>query len=66
MKKVYTNQNKKPKHTVIDIENYERYWSNSTNQGHQIKVVCKNDNTYEFNFKWPKGFYPRRYNIEKF
>ena len=64
-KKVYKNKNKNPTHTVIDIENYERYWSDSKVNGHQIRVVCKNDNIYEFNFKWPEGFNPRLYTVDR-
>ena len=41
---IYRNKSK-PKHKVITINNYERYWDNSTPTGHQIRIINQDDCT---------------------
>ena len=58
-------KSKKLKHQVININNYERYWDNSTPTGHQIRIVCQDDSTLHINLNWPKGYYPRIHDIDE-
>ena len=58
-------KSKKKKHQVINIDNYERYWDNSTPNGHQIRIVCQDDSTLTLNLNWPKGYNPRLHDIDE-
>ena len=49
----------KTKHKVIEVKNYERYWSESKEDGHQIRILKQNGDTIEINMRWPKDYYPR-------
>ena len=53
------------KNDVIDINNYERYWDNSTPNGHQIRILKKDNSTLTINLNWPKGFNPRLREVKK-
>ena len=53
------------KNDVIDINNYERYWDNSTPKGHQIRILKKDNSTLTINLNWPKGFNPRLREVKK-
>ena len=48
-----------PKDEVININNYERYWDNSTPNGHQIRILKKDNSTLTINMEWPKDENPR-------
>ena len=48
-----------PKHEVININDYERYWDNSTPNGHQIRILKQDGSTIEINLEWPPGKNPR-------
>ena len=48
-----------PKHEVININDYERYWDNSTPNGHQIRILKQDGSTLTINMEWPKGQNPR-------
>ena len=56
--------NKKAKHKVININNYERFWEDSTPTGHQIRIVCQDDSTLHINLNWPKGYNPRLHKVD--
>ena len=43
LKRLSLKVNKKAKHKVININNYERFWEDSTPTGHQIRIVCQDD-----------------------
>ena len=58
-------KSKKKKHQVINIDNYERYWDNSTPNGHQIRIVCQDDSTLHINLNWPKGYNPRIRDVDE-
>lgn len=58
-------KSKKLKHQVINLNNYERYWDNSTPTGHQIRIVNKDDSTLTLNLNWPKGYNPRLHDIDE-
>ena len=58
-------KSKKLKHQVININNYERYWDNSTPTGHQIRIVCQDDSTLHINLNWPKGYNPRLRDVDE-
>jgi len=53
------------KDEVIDIDNYERYWDNSTPNGHQIRILKKDNSTLTINMEWPKGQNPRLREVKK-
>ncbi len=61
---IYRNKSK-PKHKVITINNYERYWDNSTPTGHQIRIINQDDSTLHINLNWPKGYNPRLHNVDE-
>ena len=44
---------------VININDYERYWDNSTPNGHQIRILKQDGSTLTINMEWPKGKNPR-------
>ena len=46
-------------HQVININDYERYWDNSTPNGHQIRILKQDGSTLTINMEWPKGKNPR-------
>ena len=46
-------------HQVININDYERYWDNSTPNGHQIRILKQDGSTIEINLEWPEGKNPR-------
>ena len=48
-----------PNHEVININDYERYWDNSTPNGHQIRILKQDGSTLEINLEWPEGKNPR-------
>ena len=58
-------KSKKKKHQVINLNNYERYWDNSTPTGHQIRIICQDDSTLTLNLNWPKGYNPRIHDIDE-
>ena len=58
-------KSKKLRHQVINLNNYERYWDNSTPTGHQIRIVNKDDSTLTLNLNWPKGYNPRLHDIDE-
>lgn len=58
-KLVKTDLKTSGKHTVVEVNNYERYWSDSTPWGHQIRVVKQNGDTIEINCRWPEEYNPR-------
>ena len=49
---------------VININNYERFWEDSTPTGHQIRIVCQDDSTLHINLNWPKGYNPRLHKVD--
>ena len=53
------------KNEVIDIDNYERYWDNSTPNGHQIRILKQDNSTLTINLEWPKGYNPRLREVKK-
>jgi hypothetical protein len=53
------------KNEVIDINNYERYWDNSTPNGHQIRILKQDNSTLTINLEWPKGYNPRLREVKK-
>ena len=53
------------KDEVIDIDNYERYWDNSTPNGHQIRILKQDNSTLTINLEWPKGKNPRLREVKK-
>ena len=53
------------KNEVIDIDNYERYWDNSTPNGHQIRILKQDNSTLTINLEWPKGKNPRLREVKK-
>ena len=53
------------KDEVIDIDNYERYWDNSTPNGHQIRILKQDNSTLTINLEWPKGYNPRLREVKK-
>jgi len=63
--KISWPEGKWPKHMVIDIDGYERNWMDSTQEGHQMRVVRQDGSTIEINMKWPKGYNPRLYSIDR-
>ena len=58
-------KSKKLRHQVINLNNYERYWDNSTPTGHQIRIVNKDDSTLTLNLNWPKDYNPRLHDIDE-
>ncbi len=46
-------------HQVININDYERYWDNSTPNGHQIRILKQDGSTLTINMEWPSGKNPR-------
>ena len=58
-------KSKKLKHQVINLNNYERYWDNSTPTGHQIRIVNKDDSTLTLNLNWPKDYNPLLHDIDE-
>ena len=62
---VVKKKSKKLKHQVINLNNYERYWDNSTPNGHQIRILNKDDSTLTINCNWPKGTNPRLHDIDE-
>jgi len=56
---------KKLTEQVININNYERYWDNSTPTGHQIRIICQDDSTLTLNLNWPRGYNPRLHDIDE-
>ena len=50
---------------VINIDNYERYWDNSTPNGHQIRILKQDNSTLTINLEWPKGYNPRLREVKK-
>ena len=54
-----------PKKEVINIDNYERYWDNSTPNGHQIRILKQDNSTLTINLEWPKGYNPRLREVKK-
>jgi hypothetical protein len=60
-----SKRKKEPKHEVININNYERYWDDSTPNGHQIRIVKTDNSTIEINLEWPKGRNPRMHSLTK-
>lgn len=52
-------KSKKKTHQVINLNNYERYWENSTPTGHQIRIVNQDNTTLTLNLNWPKDYNPR-------
>ena len=55
-----------PKHETIVVEGYERYWSNSTRTGHEIDIVRQDGSTIHIKMKWPKGYNPRLYTVNRY
>ena len=53
------------KDEVINIDNYERYWDNSTPNGHQIRILKQDNSTLTINMEWPKGYNPRLREVKK-
>ena len=53
------------KDEVITINNYERYWDNSTPNGHQIRILKQDNSTLTINMEWPKGYNPRLREVKK-
>ena len=53
------------KDEVINIDNYERYWDNSTPNGHQIRILKQDNSTLTINLEWPKGYNPRLREVKK-
>jgi hypothetical protein len=53
------------KDEVIDIDNYERYWDNSTPNGHQIRILKKDNSTLTINMECPKCQNPRLREVKK-
>ena len=60
-----TPEEDKPKKEVINIDNYERYWDNSTPNGHQIRILKQDNSTLTINLEWPKGYNPRLREVKK-
>ena len=44
-------KSKKLRHQVINLNNYERYWENSTPTGHQIRIVNQDNTTLLYRMK---------------
>ncbi len=65
IKTLWKTDNKKAKHKVININNYERYWEDSTPTGHQIRIVCQDGSTLHLNLNWPKDYNPRLHNVDE-
>ncbi len=65
MFKTVKKKSKKLKHQVINLNNYERYWDNSTPTGHQIRIISQDDSTLTLNLNWPKGYNPRIHDIDE-
>jgi hypothetical protein len=53
------------KDEVINIDNYERFWDNSTPNGHQIRILKQDNSTLTINLEWPKGYNPRLREVKK-
>tara|TARA_Y100000590_G_scaffold371024_1_gene433216 strand:+ start:926 stop:1252 length:327 start_codon:yes stop_codon:yes gene_type:complete len=64
IKTLWASDKKKAKHKVININNYERYWEDSTPTGHQIRIACQDGSTLHLNLNWPKGYNPRNQNVD--
>ena len=64
LKTLSLKRKKKAKHKVININNYERFWEDSTPTGHQIRIVCQDDSTLHINLNWPKGYNPRLHKVD--
>ncbi len=62
---MFDHLEKEPKDEVININNYERYWDNSTPNGHQIRILKKDNSTLTINMEWPKGQNPRLREVKK-
>ena len=60
-----TPEEDEPKKEVINIDNYERYWDNSTPNGHQIRILKQDNSTLTINMEWPKGYNPRLREVKK-
>jgi hypothetical protein len=56
---MFDHLEEEPKDEVININNYERYWDNSTPNGHQIRILKKDNSTLTINMEWPKDENPR-------
>jgi hypothetical protein len=64
LKSLDLKRNKKATHKVININNYERFWEDSTPRGHQIRIVCQDNSTLHINLNWPKGYNPRLHKVD--
>ena len=62
---MFDHLEEEPKDEVIDIDNYERYWDNSTPNGHQIRILKQDNSTLTINLEWPKGYNPRLREVKK-
>tara|TARA_Y100001970_G_C13979638_1_gene722449 strand:- start:274 stop:522 length:249 start_codon:yes stop_codon:yes gene_type:complete len=67
LKGLERRKNRKAKHKTITINDYERYWDNSTPTGHVIDIVSQNGDMLTINLNWPKGYNPRigSYNVKR-
>jgi hypothetical protein len=63
--KMFDHLEDESKNEVIDINNYERYWDNSTPNGHQIRILKQDNSTLTINMEWPKGYNPRLREVKK-
>ena len=53
------------KDEVININNYVRYWDESTSNGHQIRIAKTDGSKLTINLEWPKGQNPRMHSLTK-
>ena len=55
----WSSSESKPKDEVLNINNYVRYWDESTPNGHQIRIAKTDGSKLTINLEWPKGHNPR-------
>ena len=54
-----------PEHLEINVQDYERNWLDSTENGHELRIVRTDGSTIRINMEWAPGKNPRIYSYSK-